>query len=201
LKLCLSLSLSPEGRSLNFRQFTFIGWLPLSQISDPERVAEITAAEEARISEDLRKLADTRPGLREQYELQIQNVKDAQLADAEFIVAPFLFPSSVARPKPETPYISLACGLNHPFSRGHIHIKSSDPDVAAELDPKVFDHAFDLELLVEMVKFCRKIASVQPFKDMIVDEATPGPAAVSDADIKEFIKKTVNSTWRKPAHI
>lgn len=71
----------------------FIGWLPLSQISGPSRAAELVAAEEARISEDLKKFGDSRPGLREQYELQIRNVKDDKLADGEFIVAPFFFPS------------------------------------------------------------------------------------------------------------
>jgi len=70
-----------------------IGWLPLSQISGPSRAAELIAAEEARISADLGKLEGARPGLREQYELQIQNLKDDKLADAEFIVAPFFFPS------------------------------------------------------------------------------------------------------------
>jgi hypothetical protein len=70
-----------------------IGWLPLSQISGPSRAAELVAAEEARILEDLKKLEDSRPGLREQYELQIQNVKDDKLADCEFIVSPFFFPS------------------------------------------------------------------------------------------------------------
>jgi hypothetical protein len=69
-----------------------IGWLPLSQISGPSRAAELIAAEEARISADLRKFEATRPGLREQYELQIQNLKDYKLADAEFIIAPFFFP-------------------------------------------------------------------------------------------------------------
>jgi len=189
------IKLYPEGRGLLLTQMNHIGWLPLSQISGPSRAAELIAAEEARISADLGKFEGTRPGLREQYELQIQNLKDDKLADTEFIIAPFFFPFPAGTPQPGKSYITIICGLNHPFSRGHIHIKSSDPNAAAEMDPNVFDHPFDLELLAEMFKFSRKLASTQPFKDMIVDEAFPGPAAVTDADIKGYIKKGAVSTW------
>jgi hypothetical protein len=83
----------------------FIGWLPLSRISEPSRAAELIAAEETRISEDLGKLGEARPGLREQYALQIQNVKDEKLADGEIIVAPFFFPS------PAGTFVPLGCTL------------------------------------------------------------------------------------------
>lgn len=85
----------------------FIGWLPLSQISEPSRAAELIAAEEARILEDLRKRGEARLGLYEQYALQIQAVKDDKLADGEFIVAPFFFPTPAGTSVPHESICAL----------------------------------------------------------------------------------------------
>lgn len=105
----------------------------------------------------------------------------------------------------------MVCTLIHPFSRGSIvspvslkpavysklpfhlqHIKSSDPNTAATIDPNAFDHDFgrsreimnlpchcteislskistrpDLEILVEMFRYARKVASTSPLKEIL----------------------------------
>lgn len=70
----------------------YLSWLPLSDITSPARVAQLIAAEEARISQDLES-PRARPGLREQYDIQLQMLKDPKSVDAEFVVVPFYFPS------------------------------------------------------------------------------------------------------------
>lgn len=184
-----------QGKGMFLSQMTYIAWLSFEKIcSSPARFAELVAAEEARIAEELKK-PDLPAGLAEQWALQLERLKQADQPDTEFITVPFHFPALTASPQPGKSYISLVCGLNHPFSRGSIHIRSSDPHEHAEMDPNVFDHPFDLELLVEMFKYCRKFAQTEPFKDIIVAEAAPGPNVVTDEGIREYILNNVGSTW------
>lgn len=52
------------------------------------------AAEEARIARDLSQgSTKSRPGLREQYDIQLQRIKNHNEVDAELIICPFYFPS------------------------------------------------------------------------------------------------------------
>ena len=44
---------------------------------------------------------------------------------------------------------------------------SRDPAAQPEIDPNYFDHEVDLDVLVETAKFCRKLGSVAPLRDMI----------------------------------
>lgn len=88
----IDLHRSIEGRGLFLTHINYIGWLPLSDISSPERTAELIAAEEARIALDLAS-CNPRPGLREQYDLQLEMLKDPEAVDTEFILVPFYFPS------------------------------------------------------------------------------------------------------------
>jgi len=73
----------------------------------------------------------------------------------------------------------------------------------------------DLELLVESVKFARKVANMEAFKDVVRDEYEPGKDCASDEQIQGrftfyppststlmdvgcgigYIKKALSSTW------
>lgn len=54
---------------------------------------ELIAAAEARVTKDLASPETSRPGLREQYEIQLQSLKDESSPDCELVVIPFAFPS------------------------------------------------------------------------------------------------------------
>lgn len=83
---------SAEGRGLFTTHLGYAAWLPLSDITPPSRFEELIAAEEARIAEDL-KSPNVLPGLHEQYEYQLQLLRDPEAIDTEFIFAPFFIPS------------------------------------------------------------------------------------------------------------
>lgn len=76
-------------------QFPFVAWLPLSDITSPERAKQIIAAEEARIEQDL-KSPNAPPGLREQYDIQLEILKDPKAIDAEFVVTPLYLESPLS---------------------------------------------------------------------------------------------------------
>lgn len=76
------------------QQFPFVAWLPLSDITSPERAEQIIATEEARIAQDLAS-PNARPGLREQYDIQLEILKDPKAIDAEFVVTPLYLASTM----------------------------------------------------------------------------------------------------------
>ncbi|KAI1813817.1 hypothetical protein GGS20DRAFT_452860 [Poronia punctata] len=49
-------------------------------------------------------------------------------------------------------FISLGCLQSQTFSRGWTHIRSADPGVPPEIDPRYFSHPADLEIMARHVK-------------------------------------------------
>ncbi|KAF8311457.1 alcohol oxidase [Clavulina sp. PMI_390] len=190
-----NVALHKEGKGLFLTQINNIGWFPLQHLTSPERMAELISKEEARIAQDLADPKKNRPGLKEQYEQQLQLLKDPKAVECEYLCVPAFMPAPEGGADSNKSYVSLVCGLNHPFSRGSIHIKSADPLVDPSIDPRYFDHEFDLELLVEMYKYGRKLAQSEPLKSIIVQEMNPGPNVVTDEDIKASIRKDLSTTW------
>ncbi|KAF8311481.1 alcohol oxidase [Clavulina sp. PMI_390] len=190
------IELYKQGSGLFTRQINSLIWLPLSEITTtPGRYEEMVAAEEAKIAADLADPAKNRPGLKEQYELMMETVKNPKAVNGEIACTAFCFPSPNGQPEPGKTYISLIGALNLPFSRGYIHIKSADPNVPADMDPNVFDHDMDLDIIVEMHKWSRKVAATSPFKDIIVKELAPGPSVNTDDEWRAFVKANTGTTW------
>ncbi|KAJ7430135.1 glucose-methanol-choline oxidoreductase [Mycena galericulata] len=97
-----------------------------------------------------------------------------------------------ATPDPAKSYLTVLAALNHPFSRGSI---SSDPFDDPSIDPRYFENDFDLEVLVQHIKYIRTMVDTEPFKSGVGREVDPGPNCVSDQDIREYIKNNIISTW------
>ncbi|CAE6515749.1 unnamed protein product [Rhizoctonia solani] len=116
-----------------------------------------------------------------------------KLGHLEVIMYPGYFAFSA--PKENTAYISLLMAIQHPFSRGNIHIGSADPLVKGTYDPKYFSKSIDLETLVEAVKFSMKISQTEPIASSIVTRQDPAPEVTSDEDIATYIKTYVESVY------
>ncbi|EPS98728.1 hypothetical protein FOMPIDRAFT_1125896 [Fomitopsis schrenkii] len=133
------------------------------------------------------------PGLLEQYNIQLDRIKRGA-PGCEIICIP-AFLSGPNPPKEGKSYLTILAAMNHFFSRGTIHSTSSDPHKEPELDPRYFEQEIDLEMFSETVKYTRKLAEVSPLKDMIVNETNPGPEVKDDAQIRDWIKKCLSTTW------
>ncbi|KAI1783706.1 GMC oxidoreductase [Ganoderma leucocontextum] len=126
-------------------------------------------------------------GLVEQHAELIGRLEEGA-ANAEFVT----FPGFWSMPNPPTPgskNVTLCATLGRPFSRGTIHIDSTDPLAQPTIDPRVFEEEWDLRALIEEVKFARKVATTEPFASLLAREVNPGPAVQSDEDIALWIKK------------
>ncbi|EMD36407.1 hypothetical protein CERSUDRAFT_84557 [Gelatoporia subvermispora B] len=133
-------------------------------------------------------------GLRKQYELQLRHLKE-KVPSLEIVIGP----GPISRPTvldPNRKHLSLVFALNAPFSRGTIHINSNDPLVHPTIDPRVFEEAYDLNSLVEIVKFNRRLAKTEPLKSILADEEMyPGPEVETDEQIAEWLRNSIGTTF------
>ncbi|KAH7920518.1 alcohol oxidase [Leucogyrophana mollusca] len=170
---------------------TALGFSSLEMVSD--RADSIIRAATERI-EKLR--PSYSPGLRDQYDIQLERLKNQA---ASFEVA--LFPGFLIGPGPPQlgkKYITVLFVLNHNFSRGSIHATSTDPTGQPLCDPHYFEEDIDLQTFIELAKFSRKMASVAPFSEVLDQppkEVNPGPGIVTDAQIGEYLKQHGGSTF------
>ncbi|KAG8785534.1 hypothetical protein FRC12_017462 [Ceratobasidium sp. 428] len=109
-----------------------------------------------------------------------------KLGHVEFIFNPGYFGAGV--PKANTSYIAMLMVLQHPFSRGSVHINSADPLAKPTCDPNYFSKTFDQYSLVEALKFSLKVTQTEPLASSIVARQDPAPNVTSDADLLTYAK-------------
>ncbi|KAG2005782.1 pyranose dehydrogenase [Coprinopsis cinerea AmutBmut pab1-1] len=176
-----SLKLHAEGKGLHRTGITSFAFLPLSS-RDPKAAAALIDELEA----DLKKKKESgeiSPALAKQYDIQLEILRNDKVPDMEFIVFPgyFMCPASQGTGRR---FMTVISSLNHPISRGYIHIKSNNPLDDPEIDANYFGHNFDLKVLLEHVKYIRSLEDTEPFKSHTIKEVVPGPECASDADIE-----------------
>ncbi|KDQ20144.1 hypothetical protein BOTBODRAFT_27554 [Botryobasidium botryosum FD-172 SS1] len=179
-----------------------LAFLPL-QALNPAAVDSISASITPKLH------SQTCEGLKAQWALQLETLRRNDVPDCEIIVfskcsvrkrtPPGLSPptanAGADEAGPEKQRVALIASLNHPFSRGTIHITSRDPTDHPAVDPHCFEQEEDLEMLLEMAKWMRKLPETEPFKSMVAKEVVPGPECVSDDQLKDFIKNHMETTF------
>ncbi|KAK8180224.1 hypothetical protein HDK77DRAFT_455776 [Phyllosticta capitalensis] len=102
----------------------------------------------------------------------------------------------VAPTKPGN-YISIVVVLNHPFSRGFVHIKSADPKEKAIVDPRYLSKPMDLEILARHVQNLEAFVKTEPYASLL----KPGRRLPEDGDTstldgaKEVVKSRLVNTF------
>jgi choline dehydrogenase-like flavoprotein len=114
------------------------------------------------------------PSQKEQFEIIRNMLLDPKNASGQYTLAPFQI---VPRDGPHLKgiygmgkdgnYVSIVSVLNHPFSRGFVHIKSADPDVPPTIDPQYFSHPLDLELHGRHVQWLETLAATEPLAPLL----------------------------------
>ncbi|OTA64863.1 GMC oxidoreductase [Hypoxylon sp. EC38] len=92
---------------------------------------------------------------------------------AQFTLAPFQLnpfpgdnPSHIFGLGTEGFYASIVAALNHPFSRGSVHVQSADPGSPPIVDPRAMTHPLDLELHARHVLLLEKIRDTPPLREL-----------------------------------
>lgn len=81
-----------------------------------------------------------------------------------------------------------------PFSRGSVHIESSDPLAYPAINPNFFLIDFDGQVMIAVSKLIRKFWATKPISDLVLEEITPGfegvPLNASDSQWLAWIKSS-----------
>ncbi|KAI9760701.1 MAG: hypothetical protein M1840_002349 [Geoglossum simile] len=89
---------------------------------------------------------------------------------------------------------SLTVSIMHPFSRGTVEIGSSDPFRDPIIDPRYGSNPIDLLILVEALKFNRKILSTPPMVELQPAQFVP-PINADDSSLMEVIKNGIRTEF------
>ncbi|KAH8201723.1 hypothetical protein TruAng_004075 [Truncatella angustata] len=85
--------------------------------------------------------------------------------------------------------------LSHPFSRGNVHITSSDVDTKPAYDPAFMSHPLDIELLANSVQFTENIVNTSPFSDALTGVRHPDIVADTIENAKDIIREVAISSF------
>jgi choline dehydrogenase len=112
---------------------------------------------------------------------------------------PILFPLPPAgHEAPPTGY-ELVASVVAPESRGSIQLASADPQASPLIDLGLLRIGRDLDALAAGVAFIRQATSGRSFWGELSPEhhreVYPGPDARTDADVRDFIRRTVGSYY------
>ena len=153
------------------------GFLSLFDVADEAEREKVYAVVESYKSTELTNDFD-----RTRSDLLLARLKDPKAAIYQIIslavnidfagrhdMQAFLAPSAT------TTRFSTCVGLHHCFSRGSIHITSSDPKTQPAIDPAVLDHPADEILLAFGVRASDKILNTTPLKEKFKQRVQPAP--------------------------
>ncbi|KAJ7281447.1 alcohol oxidase [Mycena rebaudengoi] len=167
-----------------------LAFVPLASISSSHGSLETSIIESIKERTSSNTISAS---LQKQYRAQLEHIKDRE-PSCEFILATS-FMAGLNTPKPGTKCLSISTLMNHPFSRGTIHIASNDALKPPSIDPHYFEEDYDLRAFVEQIKFARKVFAQDSLKSLLIGEVNPGPQVQTDEQIAEYIKSTFSTTW------
>ncbi|KAK5124436.1 hypothetical protein LTR85_001653 [Meristemomyces frigidus] len=101
-----------------------------------------------------------------------------------------------APPEGKTRASLLVC-LEHPLSRGTVHITSSDPTAHPRIDPGYFRNAADAKILAEAIKWMDKVANRPVLKKSLGDRVLPPQHASieSDEDRVKYVRNHISTQY------
>ncbi|KAF5354618.1 hypothetical protein D9757_012344 [Collybiopsis confluens] len=87
-------------------------------------------------------------------------------------------------------YISTNFGIQHTISRGSIHINTTDPFASPAIDARYLTTDYDVQVLVEALRWNRRLAAISPLADIIIEQTGPAPNLNTDEELIKFIRET-----------
>ena len=87
-------------------------------------------------------------------------------------------------------FFTIVNCLMHPYSRGSVHIKSKNLNDVPIINPNLMENKHDVEAMVNIIKFARKIANTEPMRSLWVAEYEPGAAVNTDEALREYVRNT-----------
>ena len=95
-------------------------------------------------------------------------------------------------------YFSLLAILEHPLSRGSVHITSSDPTVYPSVDPNYLSHPLDLYVISQAMLHLQQVARTEPLSTHLKGNGKvfqPGYYELNEGNVEAFVKNSFSSEY------
>ncbi len=119
----------------------------------------------------------------------VRSRADLDRPDLQFIFMASLKDQSLAFPRRHGFHLFVA--LLRPNSRGHIELRSADPQARPVLHPNFLDNQDDLARLLHGLKLARRLVQAPAFAAYASEERAPGPSVESDNALRDYITRNV----------
>ncbi|TFY61040.1 hypothetical protein EVG20_g7208 [Dentipellis fragilis] len=179
-----------EKRGMLSSMFSAFAFAPLDAVANAKEVARLQKI----VDDDTSLLSH--PAHAKQYPYLRKWFSDPTKAQLEIVQMPGLYAWGLVKPEAGSHYQTFLIINLHPHSRGSVHITSSDPLVPPAIDPAYFMNPIDLDLMVNAVKFARKIATTEPFHHEGVEFFDPPEDVLNDSEVlREWCRNTTESIF------
>jgi choline dehydrogenase-like flavoprotein len=85
---------------------------------------------------------------------------------------------------------TLYAGLIRPMSRGTLRLRSADPEVPVELDPRLLSCEADVDVLVAALGLVREIVGQPALREWSAAERYPGGEVRSPRELREYVRRS-----------
>lgn len=92
-------------------------------------------------------------------------------------------------------FVTITVSHVTPRSRGTIRLRSADPLAPPLIQCNYLDDRADGAAFVQGVHLARKLAAASAYEGLRGEEIEPGPAAVTDADILAFVRRSADTIY------
>jgi choline dehydrogenase len=96
---------------------------------------------------------------------------------------------------PASRALSILITLVSVRSRGRIRLRSADPRFKPAIDPAYLSDIDDLDPLVKAVRMARDITAARPLSKELVTELEPGEGVRSDAELREWVRRSLSTIY------
>jgi len=91
--------------------------------------------------------------------------------------------------------LSLIVTLAASGSRGQVRLRSDDPRHRPLIDPAYLSDGADMEPLLAGIEMARGFAAARPMSKICRSELAPGPDVATDAEIRDFIRRSLTTSY------
>ncbi|KAL9594118.1 MAG: hypothetical protein Q9219_007208 [cf. Caloplaca sp. 3 TL-2023] len=139
--------------------------------------------------------SEGRPGLKAQLDLTAKKLIDPNESAIQTSGT-----SGGGRPLPgqENKNAFIGGFVTHPFSRGYVHIKSTDPNEDPKFDPRYLSHPLDYEVLKDLQYFSLNISTTAPMSNHLEGNGTtlaPPLTEINDETVRDLINTGFITGW------
>ncbi|CAL1709878.1 unnamed protein product [Somion occarium] len=165
-----------------------LAMVSLDAIIEPQRLVELKSSLDSAL------LAFKGTPMEKQYAIQRAMLEDPTIPDIEIIFQPGIQDPRI-NPDPTKPHAMFAPIILHPFSRGNVHMNTSNPLDLPRIDLNFLEFfEFERGLFVEVIKYIDRITKTPPLSDLVSQKLLPLPNS-TDAELGKYVQESMYSVW------